>query len=385
MKHMLLFFVLAISITAGSGVATAQTASSKVAPPLPPVLISYRYWQDHFIQWMGEEVPYSMIEAYVNNSGPQPIFDIVLSDRATQKRVHYTNQQPIVDMNKAQGQDAYLTNIKFTPAETEGNGATYSFQFAGPEGKPVQWRFIQGSDVTEKASGLTDMSQLPLPFFMYREQGAVAGEGSAIQIGDKVSEAAVWKEISVPPYFIAYHGAHTVGMDIAILRPGTEEWKIDEAPDVLTAGAKWKLSTAYGRHRTLEVKQLSGDSCTILSMEDSAPGQHMTLSAKKSGQGWLLDGLRLETDAKPDQHGFTIHFLTPLPVNAAAGGTSIKFELFAAKKSRVGGGILTLSGDSATQTAYHWEMKAPEWMQKKNLTDELHYQPAVVAVKAELK
>jgi hypothetical protein len=45
------------------------------------------------------------------------------------------------------------------------------------------------------------------PVLMYRERSAVAGEGTALKIGNTVSVADVWTEISQPPYFVAYHGA----------------------------------------------------------------------------------------------------------------------------------------------------------------------------------
>ncbi len=51
---------------------------------------------------------------------------------------------------------------------------------------------------------------------MYRERSAVAGEGAALKIGNKVSVADVWTEISQPPYFVAYHGAMSENVDIAV-------------------------------------------------------------------------------------------------------------------------------------------------------------------------
>lgn len=84
---------------------------------------------------------------------------------------------------------------------------------------------MQGSDVSEQGSGLTPLCQLPLPVFAYREQGAVAGEGTAVQIGEIVSAAEVWKEISRPPYFVGYHGAYTQHAHRLIFAPGSASRK----------------------------------------------------------------------------------------------------------------------------------------------------------------
>lgn len=363
----------------------ASAQAAKPAPPLPPSLLSFHYWPNFFIQWLGDESPYSTVEAYVDPNPAHPIYEIVLAERASHKRLHFTNQPEIAERNKFAGEETHVTPIKYTAAENDSNGGVYNFQFAGPEGKSVQWRFVQGSDLTEKASGLTEMSQLPFPYFFYREIGAVAGEGSVIQIGEKLSEAALWKEISVPPYFIAYHGARSAGIDTLSIYPGEQNWKIDEAPASLTIGAKWKLTTQNGAVRLVEIKQASGDSFAFQVTEERNPGQHLFLTAKKAGEGWLVDSMRIETDAKSEQHGFTLRFQTPLPVNTTSSVTEVKFDLLFGKKNKVGSGSFAISRATTGASTYLLQFKSPDWLQKKSFSDELHYESDTIAVTAKLK
>ena len=45
-----------------------------------------------------------MIELYVDpGSGATPLYEAVLTERATGKRVHYANQQQMVDIDKRSG------------------------------------------------------------------------------------------------------------------------------------------------------------------------------------------------------------------------------------------------------------------------------------------
>src|SRR5271165_2091247 len=167
----------------------AQSAESLLPPPIAPEQIVYRHWPEQFIQWIGPELPYTMIELYVDPAGgATPIYDAVLTERATGKRVHYANQQQMVDIDKRSGTEAYLTTMQLDRPANAGTGATYLLRFVDHAGEPVSWQFIQGSDISERGGGSSPAGLEP-PMLMYRERSAVAGEGAALKIGNKVSVA----------------------------------------------------------------------------------------------------------------------------------------------------------------------------------------------------
>ncbi len=58
-----------------------------------------------------------MIELYVDPGvGATPLYEAVLTERATGKRMHYANQQQMVDIDKRSGGEAYLTNDAARPS-----------------------------------------------------------------------------------------------------------------------------------------------------------------------------------------------------------------------------------------------------------------------------
>ena len=205
MTHVLLATsLLALSALAPSG--HAQT-SAPLAPPVSGLLVTYQYWPVQYVQWVGTELPYSMIEFDVDATTKQPLYNVVLTDRASGRRTAYVNSDVLVASAKAQGMQAYKTEIAFEAAEATNVGAASTLRLSMADGKPLQWRFVQGSDISEQGAGLTPLPTVPIPILVYREQAAVAGEGTALQIGNTVSAAEVWTEISKPPYFVAYRGA----------------------------------------------------------------------------------------------------------------------------------------------------------------------------------
>src|ERR1700685_2805644 len=105
---------LTASVVLGSAaVIFAQTAEPVLPPPIAPEQIIYRHWPEQFVQWIGPELPYTMIELYVDpGSGATPLYEVVLTERATGKRGHHSNQQQMVDLDKRSGADAYLTNMQ---------------------------------------------------------------------------------------------------------------------------------------------------------------------------------------------------------------------------------------------------------------------------------
>src|ERR1700761_777662 len=87
---------------------------AQIPAPTTPQQIIYRHWPEQFVQWIGPELPYSMIELYVDpTAGPAPLYDVALTERATGKRVHYSNQHQTVELSQRMGAAAYLTTIQF--------------------------------------------------------------------------------------------------------------------------------------------------------------------------------------------------------------------------------------------------------------------------------
>src|ERR1700683_4526554 len=133
----MLKFITASLLVVSAAMMAAQSAEPVLPPPIAPEQIIYRHWPEQFVQWIGAELPYTMIELYVDpGSGGTPLYEAVLTERATGKRVHYSNQQQMVDLDKRSGADAYLTNMELDRS-TNGGSPTYLLRFVDHAGQPV--------------------------------------------------------------------------------------------------------------------------------------------------------------------------------------------------------------------------------------------------------
>jgi hypothetical protein len=341
-----MFKVLTASLLLGSAV----TMYAQLPAPIAPEQIVYRHWPEQFIQWIGPELPYTMIELYVDPAGTTPLYDAVLTERSSGKRVHYTNQQQMADIAKRSGADAYVTTMQLDRPANAGKDATYLLRFVDHAGQPVSWQFIQGSDISERGGGSSPAGLEP-PMLMYRERSAVAGEGSALKIGNTVSVADVWTEISQPPYFVAYHGALSENVDIAIFTAAPQQWTTIDAPKTLSVGAEWKLKAQDGVGCTLRVQTLNGDHATILQSDDHFPGRTVTIEAALAGGAWSIDKMHYAVVGEDANQGLTISF-----------APGAKFEVLAGRKTRIASG--TVHGDTA-QKRVGWEFKDPQWLKGK--------------------
>jgi hypothetical protein len=320
------------AITATIVLTSAIAAAAQTVPaPIVPQQINYHHWPEQFVQWIGPELPYSMIVLYADaNAVGGPLYQVMLTERGTDKRVLYTNrQQP--------GGDAIVTNIQFDRPADPGKGATYLLRFVDHAGQPVSWQFIQGSDISERGGGSSPASLQP-PVLIYRERGAVAGEGTALKIGNTVSTADVWTEISQPPYFVAYHGAYSQDVDIAVFTGAPQQWTTVTAPNALAVGAEWTLKAQDGSTRTLKVEALSGSHATV-----SDAAGHLQMEGDFANGAWTISKLHY---AGAGTDGLTISL------------TNAKFEVVAGKKTRIASGAVQPDG---------WQFKDPAWLKGKTV------------------
>jgi hypothetical protein len=354
-----MFKALGVSLLLSTAVVVGAQAAQPLLPaPLAPEQIIYRHWPKQFVQWIGPELPYTMIELYVDpGAAATPLYEVVLTERTTGKRVHYTNQQPMLDVDKRSGGEAYLTQIQLdTPAKV-GSGATYLLRFNDHTGQPVSWQFMQGSDMSERGGGISPAGT-ETRVLVYRTQSAVAGEGTALKIGKTVSAADVWSEISQPPYFIAYHGAASENVNIAVFASAGTQWTTVSAPKALVIGAEWKLKSQDGLESTLRVRALTGSHATILSNDDHFPDRTVTVDADFTNGVWSISKMRYAAGSEDANQGMTISFSPG--TNAA--GAQVKFEVTVGRKTRIASG--TVQGDPA-QPRMGWSFKDPEWLRGK--------------------
>lgn len=373
MNRMLAFTLATTSLLGAAAAQTTAPVAASIAPPSAGLLYSYQYWPTQYIQWIeGPELPYSMAEFDVDTtSAKQPLYHCVLTGKDG-TRSHYSNIDGIVAGFKAAGEASYKAAIAFDGDETQKPGSTSTLRFTMQDGKPLEWRFVQGSDISSQGSGVTPLPQAPVPVFAYREEGAVAGEGTAIKIGDAVSTAAVWTEISKPPYFVGYRGAITSGAHMLVLMRGSESWKITKAPATIAAGSTWELDNETGNHRTLTIDKTDGTHATISLVDRMHPITRTTMTATRTANGWTVDSLRLSPMKEADKHFMTLTFATTTP------GTGT-LEITAGKKAKIATASIEMGG-TADDHKQAIRFTAPGWVAGKQLAEQTTTTPETLVI-----
>lgn len=314
----------------------AQTAPPTAALPLPGV--HYRYWPEQIVQWVGPELPWSMIVLEVDDRAKPAVYEVDLIPRGEGKPVHYTNSAQELAIDQASGQDAHQVAMQFDGPSDPAQGAQYMLRFNTEKGTPVVWQFVLGTDVSEQGSGLSPVPG-PVPVLMYREQGGLAGEGTALQIGGVTSTADVWKEIAQPPYFVPYRGALSTGVHVLAFTPGNAIWK---------SGAG-SLSDAQGHSLALTT---AADDTTLT---DPSLGTSESIA----GSAGSISRVTFAPTGVKGNHSLSLQFSPVL-----APGSQSSFEIVAGKRTKIAAGsVQESSGPTVTDS---WSFASPDSV--KNLT-----------------
>jgi hypothetical protein len=326
------------NIATAAALALPLALSAQTAPTLPLAGVNYRYWPEQIVQWVGPELPYSMIVLSIDDRSKPAIYDVQLIPRPAGRPVHYTNSAEQLGILQRTGQEAHQVAMQFDGPSDPAVGAQYMLRFNTEKGTPVVWQFVLGTDVSEQGSGLSPVPA-PIPILMYREQGGLAAQGTALQIGGVTSAADVWKEIAQPPYFVPYRGALSTGVHVLAFAPGDTAWKSATGSLTSSGGSTLALGTT-GADTTMTDKGL--DVVATYAMSAGA-----------------VTGLTFAPIGVKGNHSVTLKFspaLTP--------GSQSSFDVVVGKKTKIAtGSVQESSGPAVTET---WSFTSPDSV--RNLT-----------------
>ena len=326
-------FVAALALFPMALAAQSSTAT------LPLAGVYYRYWPEQIVQWVGPELPYSMIVLEVDDRAKQPVYDVQLIPRGEGKPVRYTNSAAELAIDQASGFDVHQVAMQFDGPSDPEKGAQYMLRFNTEKGTPVIWQFVLGTDVSEQGSGLSPVPA-PIPVLMYREQGGLAGEGTALQVGGVTGTADVWKEIAQPPYFVPYHGALSTGVHVLTFVPGDTSWKSDAQ----------SLTDSHGRSLFLSP---AADGTT---MTDKALAVSASYATAAAG---AISRVSFAPSGVKGSHSMSLDFSPAL-----APGSQSGFEVIVGKKTKIASGSVQASaGPGITES---WTFATPDAL--KNLS-----------------
>jgi hypothetical protein len=349
-----------------SSACARQASETKKTPLIPilPALVEYEYAPLHLMQWIDGHPQYAMIEAIVHQTEP-PLYQVILTEKETRRRVYYCNLEARVKELARDERESHLAAIDFKTARDAEGPQIYGLALRDKRGQSVRWRFLPATEPSERGAGLTPMAAAPGLRVEYRDLGTAAGAGSAVQIGDKVSEAAPWPEINSPPYFVAHRGSISLGRHIGALPIGKESWRIISAPSELREGAEWRMVNGRGRERVLKIAERRGDSLTINEVgASSRQSSSLTVQARVIGDGLAVQSMLLISGSQTMRLSFKPE-LNLAPLTDAA-GVEVSFQIDQGKVERVAHGVIILDRQGEA-LRLRWRFKEPNWARMRAL------------------
>jgi hypothetical protein len=333
---------------------SAQKNQTAISPPLVPFIVGYEFVPHYFMQAINNDSQYARIEAALYEA-KTPIYNLVLTEK-NGRRVNYTNSEEKAAALKRAGAEARVARIDYRSASKFGQLPAHEFGFTDERGQPVRWRFSLAAPASERGAGMTPQEAGGSGWLLiYRDAGSAAGEGTAVEIGGRTSEAEAWEEISSPPFFVAYRGVYAEGLNTGIFSAGQETWRTESTPDKLQEGTQWKLIDERGRTRQLRITSLRGDEATIdeVIASPSPFASALSIKARRTAQGFALRSVTVKNNNKSMRVSFAPELDMTLPGNVA-------FQIDQNDHNKILHGSVTVeSRNGAAQL--RWQPKSPDW------------------------
>jgi len=355
--------VLSMAMFAGLSLAPALAIGEGNSDALLPVLTLAQHFDTfpvYYQQSIDGSTDYSAIEAYVREESKT--YFVLLTDTATGERTCYTNTESAVRFPGVAA-NCLVTAIDYHKPEAIYTGSAAGVALRDKHGVAIRWRFLFAYQVTEMGGGVTPQ---PAPVgltLIYRKRGTVAAEGSAVEIAGKVYAAGVWKEISNPPYFVAYHGYYAEQVSISEIGVGKSEWKLaqSDAQDVV------RLTSNDGQTVRVFRKVQAKDKPNTWTFQSDDSGQLASSVAVVHGDVAGSESVETLTAGDPG-HAVKITFHPALPLTAPPSSalTSQFIVDQDGQKDIAHGTVRIVKSDDGYQLV--WSFGAPDWARAQHVT-----------------
>lgn len=339
---------------------SAQTTDKTncAAFPIIPAIVQYRQSAMFFRQWISGNARYAEIHAFVG-VGEKPILQLVLIEKDGREIFYSSNEMRSKELI-GEGKEAYFVPIDFKKIAGDVDAQpVYGFGFEDKHKQKILWRFIPASRPSERGSGLTPLTNVSGLRLFYRNLGTLAGAGTSVRIGDKEFEAEPWAEAGSPPYFVAYRGSITEGLDAGDLRTGEENWRLAACPKELKEGESWEFIGENGRKRAFRIATRRGDELRLEEAELSGSAK-LAVFVRLTPHGFALRSI--ERAGKTG--GLRIAFAPELNLSVP-GETAFQIDL--GKQKNIANGTVSVE-KQAESTLLKWQFKSPDWAKNKKLT-----------------
>jgi hypothetical protein len=265
--------------------------ASTIAIPILPFIIEYQYGKQYFVEKIYTDPVYIAIEAMLQDSGgPGPVYEVWMTEKEGHRKVYYTNSEARAAYLEASGRKAHVSQIEYKREESLGEEPQHIITFTDERGKLVRWTFVQASDLDEETMGVSLMAR-PLKV-LYRDMASMAGEGTAVQIGDLTDKAKERPDLSQLPDLVAYEGTLCADPVIGGLVSGSQTWQVKAAPNAIDVGAEWLLESEPSYLRKLRVIAKNGNQITIQEAAADSPGSApLTMIMNQTPEGLSLSSV----------------------------------------------------------------------------------------------
>ncbi len=345
---------LLVTCLAAKVIGAAENPALGLTERLVPAfsnVLNYQFFDHWYTEDLAKDSKYSLIEAYVKDRGGNSRATIKLVERGSGNVTYYSNNVQ------------YAAPAQYIPS------AQTNFALRDKDGTAVRWRFVLAYPPSGQGSGLTMLPNEKDLRLVYRQSGSLSDSNSAVEVNGKVDPVQEWKEISQPPFFVAYRATYTEGAEAAELRTEVEKLSYTKTPQ-LQAGSRFEAATASGKTRRFSVEGSNG--ALLIKQEADENGVTRELTVEGSGGGYRIRQLKLQDGP----HQATIHFV---PALAVADGATAEFKISGEKNRRLADGRAQISRkDGALQLI--WKVESPNWAKKRTIVQNLSVSEAAVAV-----